>query len=105
MVAKLHKIAERSGGTRQKDKDALDLHRLLLSQGADLPGRFQALLQDEHAANSTQRALEHFQLHFGTPESTGCRMVAQALGELFDSEAEALACSLLAQELLDALAT
>lgn len=103
-VAKLHKLAERSGGPRQKNKDALDLHRLLISHGESMPSSIQALRKHPETADSTQAALGHLRLLFGSPQAEGCRMVATALGALPEAEAQAQACSFLAQALLEGVA-
>lgn len=99
-VAKLHKLAERSGGPRQKDKDALDLHRLLISHGEKMPSRIQVLMEHPETAESTHIALGHLRQLFESAQAEGCRMVATALGALPEAEVQAQACSLLAQELL-----
>jgi hypothetical protein len=54
LVAKVHKISERAGSPRQKDKDALDVLRLLRgTTSEDLAERLRRLQEDESEHRDT----------------------------------------------------
>ena len=80
LVAKVHKIAERTAtGDRVSDKDALDVLRLL--QVIDTPTFAAGLAQlanHEISAAVTAEAVSQLAPLFGTPEAAGIAMAARA---------------------------
>jgi hypothetical protein len=105
LVAKLHKIADRSTDDRRRnDKDALDILRLLrgvttLALAASVRG----LLADERSSEVTAEAIEHLGRLFGSSTAEGSQMAARA-AELLEDPAEiAASCAALAGDLLAAL--
>jgi hypothetical protein len=101
LVAKLHKIAERTGGPRQKDKDALDVLRLLRLDTIELIDRLGKLLADERSRVATDTALQSLGKLFGRRTSEGSEMAARAVAELADAAEIALSCEVLANDVLD----
>lgn len=100
LVAKLHKIGERIGQSgRERDKDALDVLRLLRSTAtATLGARLVELLADHLAGPPTQEALVTLRAHFLVAVAEGCRMAGRAAvpedpGEIAQS------CAFLARDL------
>jgi hypothetical protein len=107
LVAKLHKLADRSRereARRLKDKDALDTLRLLraipierLVQGLrDLGGT-------KLAGAVTHEAISHLQALFGATSSPGTLMVLRATERLEDPSVMAASCVALADDLIRAL--
>lgn len=82
VIAKAHKIADRVGdGDRLRDKDALDIYRVLREIPAEeLAERVRACAASEVAGESARHALEKLQRLFGTTESEGCLMASRAAG-------------------------
>jgi hypothetical protein len=109
LVAKLDKLAERTqepAAKRVKDKDALDVLRILrtipirtLAEGL---GRLQA---DSLSGEVTREALVHLGTLFGSVSALGTEMVIRATERLADPTEMARSCELLTTELLDALRT
>ncbi|CAN5249869.1 hypothetical protein BH20ACT8_BH20ACT8_11030 [soil metagenome] len=81
-VAKVHKIAERvDHNDRVRDKDALDVLRLLRSvETDDLARRLRSLLGDELAASVTTEAIERIPQLFSNDRSDGVMMAVRAAG-------------------------
>ena len=105
LVAKLHKIADRSTDDRRRsDKDALDILRLLRGVTTlALASSVLGLLADERSSEVTSEALEHLGRLFGSPAAEGSQMAARA-AELLEDPAEiAASCTALAGDLLAAL--
>jgi hypothetical protein len=105
LVAKLHKIADRSAdGRRRSDKDALDILRLLRGVTTlALAASVRELLMDERSAKVTAEALEHLGRLFGAATAEGSQMAARS-AELLENPAEiAASCTALAGDLLTAL--
>lgn len=82
LVAKLHTIADRGGDTdRVRDKDALDVLRLLRAIDSDnLASRLRTLRDDELAAAVTAEALDHLASLFGSSNSEGVAMAIRSAG-------------------------
>lgn len=80
LVAKVHKIAERTGaGDRASDKDALDVLRLLQAiDTASLAEGLAQLKNHEISAGVTTEAVSQLAPLFGTPESAGVAMATRA---------------------------
>jgi hypothetical protein len=102
LVAKCHKIFERLGHRdRLRDKDALDLFRLLQAVETDeLAQRVNTLRNSELAGSVTKEAIEQFRVMFSERSAPGIAM-AHRLGEEVDAgDFIATSFVLLAGELL-----
>lgn len=99
LVAKVHKIADRAGeGTRLKDKDALDVFRLLNAvQAEEYHARIGLLRANPVSAGVTDTALRLFSKLFAAPDGDGVAMVVRAL-PLDDPETVSGRCLALARE-------
>ena len=105
LVAKLHKIQDRSGTARAIDKDALDILRLLRGTATDdLAGRMHRLLADRNAAPAAEAALDLLRSQFASRAGEGVLMATRAAGGLEDPAEIAASCELLAVDLLEAVA-
>ena len=96
LVAKVHKIAERVGNQdRVRDKDALDVLRLLRATGtADLANRLRVLRTDNIAEAVTAEAVGMLTLLFGATDSQGVAMAVRAAGS--GESGEVIAASFMA---------
>ena len=106
IVAKLHKVADRTHeaeAKRVKDKDALDVLRILRMPTATLAHGLHRLLADSVAGDVTREAVVHLTTLFGSASSAGAQMVVRATERLEDPIAIARSCELLSNELLEAL--
>jgi hypothetical protein len=105
LVSKLHKLAERHDEPeRLKDKDALDVLRILRAiPTADLADRLRRLQKDSRARAVTDEAIGHLRALFGTPGARGSGFAARALETVEPEDTVRASCAALAQELLDAL--
>ncbi len=105
LVSKLHKLAERIGEPgRLRDKDALDVYRLLRDvPAADLVKRLRRLLADPRSAVVATEAIEHLRRLFGSAEAQGSGMAARALESLESEQTTRASCALLTEELFSAL--
>ena len=107
LVAKLHKLADRSGqgdAKRLKDKDALDVLRLLRAIPVErLAQGLRELGDSTLAGDVTREAIEHLQALFGATSSSGTVMVVRATERLEDPNVMAASCVALADDLIRAL--
>jgi len=107
LIAKLHSLADRTdepGKKRLKDKDALDVLRLLRATPMKvLVTGLGRLLGDSLCAEVTREAVEHLDRLFSTPAAPGSQMVVRATVRLEDPTTIARSCATLATELLQAL--
>jgi hypothetical protein len=105
LVAKLHKIADRTGSPgRSQDKDALDVLRLLQAVPTqDLVAKFTSLASDPISAIVTEQAIAHLGQFFADPAGAGVEMAVRAVGVLDDAETIRQSCIVLARELLACL--
>jgi len=107
LVAKLHKLADRSGereARRLKDKDALDVLRLLRAIPMErLAKGFRQLGGSALAGDVTREAISHLQSFFGTTTSAGTVMVVRATERLEDPSVVAASCVALSDDLLGVL--
>ncbi|MBI3492690.1 MAG: hypothetical protein HY047_13075 [Acidobacteria bacterium] len=107
MVSKLHKLAERSqeaAGRRVKDKDALDVLRILRAISTEtLVESVRRLQADALSAEVTREAMTHLAALFGSASAAGAQMVIRATERLEDPAEMARSCEVLANELLQAL--
>lgn len=105
LVSKLHKLAERVGEPgRLKDKDALDVLRLLHTVPvALLAGRIALLQQDARSAAVTNEALGLLARLFGRTDSPGSALAARAVEGLEDPDTVRASCAALVEELRAAI--
>lgn len=104
LVAKLHKIRDRSGTERSTDKDALDVLRLLRGTATDdLAGRMQQLLRDDNARPVAEEALDLLGSQFANRVGEGIEMAVRAVGALGDPAEISASCEVLAGDLLRAM--
>lgn len=106
LVAKLHKIAERvSVPHRLNDKDAHDMYRILIdADTAELATAFRLLARDSISRDVTEQAVEHLATLFAPgPDALGSTMAGRAEEGIGEPETVALATSLLAADLVQAL--
>lgn len=88
LVAKLHKISDRLNTKRQRDKDALDIYRLLQTSRPDeFQRRFTLLRSSNVAAEPTSTALSELAELFGSFGAAGVDMVVTRTTE-FEPEDE-----------------
>ena len=91
LVAKVHKIAERTGD-RITDKDALDVLRLLqATETATLAARLMDLADDMVSAEVTTEAVSQLEPLFGSPNAVGISMAVRAARA--DAEADMISAS------------
>jgi hypothetical protein len=107
LVAKLHKLADRSQereAKRLKDKDALDVLRLLRAIPVEpLAQGLRDLGESALAGDVTREAIAHLQELFGATSSPGTVMVVRATERLEDPGVMAASCVALADDLLRAV--
>lgn len=104
LVAKLHKIADRTETHRLSDKDALDIFRLFRGTTTDdLASRYQRILADPRSKDVSEAGLGLLRELFVDRPATGIEMLLRAVGSLEDPEQIAASCKLLAEDLLHAL--
>ena len=101
LVTKLHKLHERKDQTtRLKNKDALDVFRLLTAVSTKkLNERLHLLNKNPLSQEATKQAMDYLKELFGSPEAAGSKMTVQALEPLEDPATVALSCSTLANDL------
>ena len=107
LVAKVHKIADRSATpNRLSDKDALDVLRLLQSVSTgDLCARLASLQRNGLSGSVTNEAMAQAGALFGASDSIGVRMAMRAVGTLEDPDFIASSMVVLVGDLLDELET
>lgn len=107
LVAKLHKITERNqeaAGRRVKDKDALDVLRILRAIPTEmLVNSLRSLLADPLSDEVTREGMTHLAALFGSASAAGTQMVVRATERLEDPAEMARSCELLVKELLEAM--
>lgn len=106
LVAKVHKIAERvENDDRVRDKDALDVLRLLQGTETDLLAqRLLMLREHELSGEVTEEATSRLIPLFGEPTSAAVRMAQRAAGPGVDTEVLAASLTSLAHDLARAIA-
>lgn len=106
LVAKLHKIGERSEDpTRLQDKDAHDLYRLLVAvQTPALAEVVRRLLDHSFSRGVTEQALSHFERLFAAGSAAlGSEMAGRAEAGVGSPEVVSASVATLAADLLDLL--
>jgi len=103
LVAKLHKIADRmdQGANRLKNKDALDVYRILQATPTeDLAESLRGLAVDPLAANVTATGVELLRSLFDHDQAEGIALLVDATFGLGDVENISASCVALADDLL-----
>lgn len=107
LVAKLHKLGERSESApgRLVDKDAHDIYRLLRGTSTEsVAETMRHLTEDSLAGAVTSEALEHLGTLFaGGPDAICSSMAGEAERLLGNADEVSAAVALLARELLEAV--
>jgi hypothetical protein len=104
LVAKVHKIDDRTGTDRQSDKDALDVLRLLRgTETVELAARCERLLSDARAGEAAKTGLALLERQFAVRGGVGIEMSIRSAGPLVGAEEIAASCQALAGDLLAAL--
>ncbi len=103
LVAKTHKIAERANDkNRLRDKDALDVLRILQTTSTDdLASRLATLRDDDISAGVTDEAVAQLGPLFGNRDAPGIHMAVRAAGPDADPETIAASLTTLVVELID----
>ena len=107
LVAKLHKIGERSETARDRlrDKDAHDLYRLLVAiETPDLARDVRVLLEHRLSRSATQQALVYLEDLFAAgPDAIGSQMAGRAEAGIGEPVIVAASVAALATDLLEGL--
>ncbi len=105
LVAKAHKIAERaSDDDRARDKDSLDVFRLLRAVStAALAERLSQLRTSAQAATVTEEAITHLRVLFGTSTGAGVEMARRGTRGIIDPDEMTVSLTVLTTDLLDIL--
>jgi hypothetical protein len=107
LVAKLHKLADRNAereARRLKDKDALDVLRLLRAMPIErLVQGLRELSGNALSGDVTREAIAHLKVLFEATSSPGTLMVVRATERLEDPIVMAASCVALADDLIRAL--
>ncbi len=105
IVAKAHKIKERTDNEdRVRDKDALDVYRLLQSiPTPELARRIGILRSNSVSRQATDQAVSYLPELFGKPQSAGTMMAVRAAGVLVPSTTMAASLVALTEEFLSTL--
>jgi hypothetical protein len=106
LVAKLHKLRERvDTPARLNDKDAHDIYRLLVAtETPDLAETMQRLDADTISQKATTQALGYLEQLFASADALGATMAGRAEEGVGQPDTVSASVSLLAQDLLSALA-
>ena len=105
LVAKVHKISERTTGTsdRVSDKDALDVLRLLqATDTATLAARLVDLAADTVSARVAAEAVSRLAPLFGSPDAEGIGMAIRAAGPGAEADVISASFTTLVSDLLAA---
>ena len=103
LIAKVHKIADRKGA-RARNKDALDVLRLLRGSDTDeVAERYALSLASPVSAAVAAEARDLLRTQFGSAAAPGIALLRGAVGDLADADEYAASCMALTHDLLDAL--
>jgi hypothetical protein len=105
LVSKIHKMLDRAELVdRTKDKDALDVYRLLRAVSTEeLVRRFRVLFADDVATAAAANAVDEIPRLFGSRFSLGVSMAERAAAPLEPGDTLAESLVVLANDLLDGL--
>lgn len=106
LVSKLHKFSERiEEPSRVKDKDALDVLRILRGVSMEVIARsLRVLRQDPRSSEVTYEALQALQRLFGSTRALGSESASRAAAGLELEDTIRASCVALTEELLSVLA-
>lgn len=100
IVAKIYKIAERVDTKRSRDKDALDIYRLLRAfEPRELAVRFARLRAAAVSTDPTDTAIAEFKSLFGSPRAAGTDMIVRATSGLEPEDEVRRSTAALAEDL------
>lgn len=106
LVAKVHKIDDRTDTDRLSDKDALDVLRLLRgTPTGELVHRYRNLLGDDRSVAVATRGRALLEAQFAKRRGLGVEMAVRSAGPLADADEIAASCETLAGDLLSSLDT
>jgi len=101
LVAKLHKIHERTGTARGSDKDALDVLRLLRGTSTeDVAERYARLREDARSSLVAEEALDLLEPLFADRRGVGIEMILRGTAGLVDPDEITASCVALRGDLL-----
>lgn len=101
IMAKVHKISERADTRRVRDKDALDIYRLLRAlEPHELGVRFARLRAAPVSAEPTERAVTEFRSLFGSSRAPGVDMIVSATSGLEPEDEVRRSAVALAEDLI-----
>jgi hypothetical protein len=104
LIAKLHKIQDRQGTSRQGDKDALDIFRLLRGISIEeLAERIQRVRSEAASRVAAETAAKCLSSQFGDLRGAGVAMLLRAIGPLADPDEVSASCVALTSDLLHAI--
>ncbi|MGH7656319.1 MAG: hypothetical protein ACREN6_16835 [Gemmatimonadaceae bacterium] len=105
LVAKVHKMLDRvERPDRTRDKDALDVYRLLRAVPTEeLARRFRTLLADDVARESAEYTIKEIPNLFGAMSGAGVRMAVRAAAPLEPGGTLSASLVVLTSDLIDAL--
>jgi hypothetical protein len=104
LVAKVHKIEDRTGSNRASDKDALDVLRPLRgTETEDLAARYMTLLRDARSADAGRRGLALLTGQFASHRDVGVEMAIRSAGIVGNAEEIGAQFEALVGDLLAAL--
>lgn len=104
LVAKVHKIRDRLGTDRSKDKDALDVLRILRGiETGELCDRFRRIRADERSSTAARLGLTQFSEMFTGRRAEGVEMIVRSTQQLGVAEEYAASCVALATDLVASL--
>jgi predicted nucleotidyltransferase len=105
LVAKIHKIVDRADErNRTRDKDALDVYRLLsVVSTEEFVSRMRILESSDIARTATAVAIENLEILFAKPKAAGCLMAVRAAGPLMDPDTLTASLVVLSAELMGKL--
>jgi len=105
LIAKLHKISERTDeGDRAKDKDALDVLRLLRAiETEEFAKTWEILCADDLAGPVSRKAVPMLRDLFSTPASEGSQMAGRATEPFETAATSSASVAALSGDLLDAV--
>ena len=104
LIAKAFKIADREGMSRQNDKDALDVFRILRgTETMHLCRQLHLLLEDDRSRKTAMKGVDLLRNQFLTKSSIGVKMVIRATELLADPDEMASSCIMLAEDMFSSL--
>lgn len=104
LIAKLHKMQDREGTSRQGDKDALDVFRLLRGVSIEeFAERMRRVRSEVASRAAAETAAAYLSTHFGDRRGDGVALILRAIGPLADPDEGSASCVALTSDLLRAI--